>query len=151
MRSFSLGQPIWISDLLLGTWQPIPWKGQAIHSPPVGASAMPSAASYIQQYHLMEWNPQQMEMLTFLAWWWSREGPRKPCLCLKGKDKGGLTSLPFWMEGWTHNFTFTSNMIIPSRGQYVLKYNSMCLIIQLHPHIPVTHSLQFSSEKTSRA
>lgn len=47
--------------------------------------------------------------------------------------------------------TFTSNMIIPSRGQYVLKYSSMCLIIQLHPHIPVTPSLQFSSEETSGA
>lgn len=86
-------------------------------------------------------------------WWHSYHGDDqgKPYLCLKGKDKGGLTKLPFWMEGLTHNFTFTSNMIIPSRGQCVLKYSSMCLIIQLHPHIPVTHSLQFSSEKTGRA
>lgn len=43
------------------------------HSSPVGASALPSAASYIQQYHLMELNPQKMKIFTFLSWQWSRK------------------------------------------------------------------------------
>lgn len=82
------------------------------------------------------------------------------------KGQGGCTfvwerkarkALSAYLSEWRMNTylylktTFSSNMIIPSRGQYMLKYSSMHLIIQLHPHIPVTPSLQFSSEKTSRA
>lgn len=37
MRRFSLGQPIWPSDQLMGTRQPIPWKGKTMPLPSCGS------------------------------------------------------------------------------------------------------------------
>lgn len=108
------------------------------------------SASCLQQSPLKGWNPQQREILV---------GDRE-------KGQGGRTFVwerktrkasSAYLSEWRMNTylylktTFSSNIIIPSRGQYMLKYSTMHLIIQLHLHIPVTPSLQFSSEKTSRA
>lgn len=65
---------------------------------------------------------------------------------LSERCRGGFISLPFLNQGQTYlhlKITFSKNMIIPSRGQYVLKYSSIYLIIQLHPHILVIPPCNF--------
>lgn len=93
--------------------------------------------------------------------WWCEIPSKGKCLhsCHfgdQGVRQGGHTfvreaeeALSAYLFKWRTNAylhlktTFSIDMIIPSRGQCVLKYSSTYLIIQLHPHILVIPPCNF--------